>query len=1428
MEVKKIRKQVIFILTTFVFIMACCGAVAATDSQGGVNDTQTTESDANENQNQNLNQGTSEPDPRIYGVILNNTTPAHGALINIKNPTNNSLIASGVTNASGEYDIYFNSSLTQFQVEIIFANKNFTSTVTPTGTPIPTAELNYTFVPSQMLKPVKMVTVIGGYGFTPLQKILDAYNELNLEGYEFDLKVFYHADIAFAGAARENFANELKTANIFFMTSGFSSTQPQAFSEITEIIDNNLPTNAALIQTGSHYLGSRNKTTYSYGFSSSYSKETIKKVFLSVLKIGGAIDNSTNTTFVPETSQDLIYHPDASTVFTTFSEYLNWYVSAEKFKPNGAWIGYVFDCSFYNTEDLQVMNAIIYNLESKGINIIPLSQSTPLSHSGNNNFTIYRNVFTLDGTPLISALIIQSHSSGVPTSIAMYKELNVPVIGAMMIGQTTLQDYLNNSMGITGGYELNLWTIGPEIAGRVGNVLVGGLNITSVDPVTGMEIKLFTPYEPGLNQLCDMTIAWANLKTKNNADKKLALVYIDNTHDETMPSAAGLNLPESISNILNALKDSGYDLGSNNSLNASDILALINDHGRNLLNYTQSDLLTLIQKGAITVSKTEYLQWYNQLSNSLKAQVESVWGPAPGNLMVYGDKIVIPAVMLGNVLLAPQPIWKWDGSLSRLYGDENLPPTHQYIAFYLYLQNKFQADAYVQLGDHGTLELLPGHSLGMTADDWPNTLIGAMPHIYIRNMAGEDATASKRRAYALIITHLVPAVTETLLYGNLQELHDLVTSFDDAYQRNDTERMSILKTQIWNKINNETGLSERLGINSATGFGVVLTKLHDYLHTLQQQLTYYGLHTFGELPDNDTLEKFIDAIISFDPATRTSQRDEIRNLLIQSASNEMNALLNALCGGYIEPCSAGDPVRSLANLPSGRNKYTFDPRKVPDSAAMIIAANSTASLLQRYMDSHGNNTYPETIAVPVSGGEVMLTYGQSIASIFYLLGVEPVYNSGMVVGVKVIPLSEMGGRPRIDVLIQASSSLRDACPDVVKLLDEAIGKVAILNESTSQNYVRKHYLELIPLLEAEFKSQGKTDAEAKTLAERLARARIFGLPPGADPHGVGVARLMNSDSWTEEELAETYLDYNSYVYGDGLDGISGMPGRLIMEKLLATVDATMAISPSAISGNHRYFGSATINSVVKYITGKNITSYIVLTGDGSSRVLTIQESMHDDLSLTLFNPVWREGMLKEGYSGLTTIALRIRSIFRTDAMMDVISSATWQKIANTYLFDKNMFSLFSSDQQNMIANTIYQAYKRGMVKLTDSQAKMLAKIMGVEGTESDPGNPSTPSTPSKPSSPSSPGAPSGPSGPSGSSSSPGTSVSTYSSVSAQSVDSSEAAAEAGDASSQKAYEVSKTDNSSSKDDYNYAYAIVGLCSLMGLIGFGYFKGIGRN
>jgi len=181
----------------------------------------------------------------------------------------------------------------------------------------------------------------------------------------------------------------------------------------------------------------------------------------------------------------------------------------------------------------------------------------------------------------------------------------------------------------------------------------------------------------------------------------------------------------------------------------------------------------------------------------------------------------------------------------------------------------------------------------------------------------------KRRAYGVIISHLTPPLIGAVEYTKYRELDNLIKSYNDARSIGDNERMEILKSQILEAIKNETGLSERLKIINTSDFDAILAKISDYIEYIAESYTTNGLHTFRALPDNKTLEKFIEAIVSFNPANRT--REQVRSLLIQSAENEMKNLLRALKGEYIEPGGVNDPICSLDVLPTGRNMYSLNP-----------------------------------------------------------------------------------------------------------------------------------------------------------------------------------------------------------------------------------------------------------------------------------------------------------------------------------------------------------------------------------------------------------------------------------------------------------------------------------------------------------------------
>ena len=135
-------------------------------------------------------------------------------------------------------------------------------------------------------------------------------------------------------------------------------------------------------------------------------------------------------------------------------------------------------------------------------------------------------------------------------------------------------------------------------------------------------------------------------------------------------------------------------------------------------------------------------------------------GPAAGKVPRLAGQgksfLVIPRIDLGNVILLPQPL-RGEAQDTALIHDKNAPPPHNYLATYFWLQQAFHADAVVHFGTHGTEFILPGKPTGLSNVDWPDIVLGAMPNInpWIIDNLGESS-AVRRRAYAVLIDHLVP------------------------------------------------------------------------------------------------------------------------------------------------------------------------------------------------------------------------------------------------------------------------------------------------------------------------------------------------------------------------------------------------------------------------------------------------------------------------------------------------------------------------------------------------------------------------------------------------------------------------------------------------------------------------------------------------
>jgi cobaltochelatase CobN len=375
---------------------------------------------------------------------------------------------------------------------------------------------------------------------------------------------------------------------------------------------------------------------------------------------------------------------------------------------------------------------------------------------------------------------------------------------------------------------------------------------------------------------------------------------------------------------------------------------------------------------------------------------------------------------------------------------------------------------------------------------------------------------------------------------------------------------------------------------------------------------------------------------------------------LAATTGEINAVLHALDGGYVEAGPSGSPTRGLVNvLPTGRNFYSVDPKAIPSRNAWEVGQALADSLLQRHRDDTGE--WPATVGLTMWGTSAMRTQGDDIAEVLALLGCRPVWDDGSrrVTGVEVVPLAELG-RPRIDVTVRISGFFRDAFPHVVALLDEAVTAVAALDEGPEDNYVRANAL-------ADQAEHGDW---------RRATTRIFGSKPGA--YGAGLLPLIDARNWRDDrDLAEVYAVWGGYAYGKGLDG---RPARDDLERVyrrIAVAAKNVDTREHDIADSDDYFQyHGGMVAMVRALRGTNPAAYI---GDShvpdAVRTRSLAEETARVFRARVVNPRWITAMRRHGYKGAFELAATVDYLFGYDATAGVVEDWMYEQLAQSYVDD---------------------------------------------------------------------------------------------------------------------------------------------------------------
>ena len=253
------------------------------------------------------------------------------------------------------------------------------------------------------------------------------------------------------------------------------------------------------------------------------------------------------------------------------------------------------------------------------------------------------------------------------------------------------------------------------------------------------------------------------------------------------------------------------------------------------------------------MSAEEYAAHFNGIPRDVQDDMRADWGEPPGEVYMDDGHLFMAGLRLGNVFVGIQPPRGFGKNPIAIYHSPELMPTHHYIAFYRWLRDGFGADAVVHLGKHGTLEWTPGKGVGLSRSCIPEVCLPDMPHFYpfIINNPGEG-TQAKRRSHAVIIDHLVPAMTTADSYGDITRCEQLMDEYARA-QGMDPQKLPMLRQQIWEVVQ-KARLNEDLNVHEIPDdFDDFILHIDGYICELKDAQIRDGLHTLGEAPESEML-----------------------------------------------------------------------------------------------------------------------------------------------------------------------------------------------------------------------------------------------------------------------------------------------------------------------------------------------------------------------------------------------------------------------------------------------------------------------------------------------------------------------------------------------------------------------------------------------
>ncbi|TYC61767.1 magnesium chelatase subunit H [Rhodobacterales bacterium] len=971
-----------------------------------------------------------------------------------------------------------------------------------------------------------------------------------------------------------------------------------------------------------------------------------------------------------------LYHPRSSPRVTTRLRDL-----ARVGKPKGT-VGLLLLRTYILSGDTGHYDAVIAALEARGYNVVPVFCSGLDMRAAIADYMV-----DADGNATVDALcsltgfsLVGGPAYSDATAAAeVLSRLDVPYLSASVTEFQTLEGWQASTQGLT-PIETTLMVAIPELDGAVGAMVIGGRS-GSADKAKACICArqlgscpagraCMRPDQERVGVLADRLAAMVRLRQTPRSARRIAVTLFNYPpNGGNIGTAAFLSVFESLLETMKRLSAEGYDVDVPAD---ADVL-------KDMILKGNSDRFGTEANVHVIVPADDHVRGERYLSD-----IEAQWGPAPGRVLSNGRGLYVLGRQFGNLLVAIQPPFGYEGDPMRLLFEGGFAPNHAFAAYYTYLRETFAADAVLHFGTHGALEFMPGKHTGLSGTCWPERLLGPLPNFYFyaANNPSEGSIA-KRRSAATLVSYLTPSITEAGLYKGLASLKASLDQFRAMAPAERAERerlLEVIRVQAdqLDIAGNTEQLSEDAFVQhlvravSETEYALIPHGLHVAGRGMDrseraEMLAHMaaGLETEAGFVADQALCQVIAGEDDVALAAASGHLDEdargavakLQEINRKLGDNgELDGLVRALDGRFVSPAPSGDLLRTPDLLPTGRNIHGFDPFGIPGKFAIEDGARQAARVLERYLKEDGK--LPETVAVVLWGTDNLKTGGAPLAQALSLMGARPrldAYNR--VCGAELIPLEELK-RPRIDAVMTLSGIFRDLLPIQASMLAEASYLAAIADEPVEQNFIRKHALAYCA-------------ANACELED--AAYRVFSNADGT--YGSNVNMLIASSAWTDdEEIAETYTNRKSFAISR-----KGKTTRqsALLEAVLSEVDMAYQNLESVeigVTTIEHYFDTlgGLSRAVSKAKGGGDLPVFISDQTQGEAKVRSLGEQVALETRTRTLNPKWYEAMLQHGYEGVRHIEANVTNTLGWSATTGGVAPWVYQKITETYVLDEAM------------------------------------------------------------------------------------------------------------------------------------------------------------